>query len=69
MPALNITFTEEELARLRRQARAEGVSMTSLVHGLAVGASERAEHNEAVLTASTRVIGLSQELLRRLADG
>lgn len=68
MPALNIQFTDEELAGLRSQASAQGVSMTSLAHSLVVGHTERAQHNEAVLAASARVISLSEDLLKRLAD-
>jgi hypothetical protein len=68
MPALNIRFTEEELDRLREQARDQGISMTALAHGLCVGRSERAAHNQLVMGASARIMALSEELLKRLAD-
>ena len=68
MPALNIKFTEDELGRLRDQAHSQNVSMTSLAHDLVVGLTERAQHNEMVLSASARVIDLSRDLLKRLAD-
>lgn len=68
MPALNIPFTEEELARLREQAKDQGLSMTALAHGLVVGRSERAEHNQLVMGASARVMHLSEHLLKQLAD-
>ncbi|MFE5325423.1 hypothetical protein ACFRCG_03230 [Embleya sp. NPDC056575] len=32
MPALNIDFTDEELAELRETAKARGVTLKSLVH-------------------------------------
>ncbi len=68
MPALNIRFTEEELDRLRAHAHTENRSMTSLAHDLVVGRTERAQHNEMVLSASARVMHLSSDLLKRLAD-
>jgi hypothetical protein len=68
MPALNISFTEDELARLRAQAQAQRTSMTKLAHNIVVDHTGRAEHNAVVMSASARVIGLSQDLLKRLAD-
>jgi len=68
MPALNINFTPDELGRLRVQAQTQGQSMTSLAHDLVVGRVERAQHNETVMSASARVMTLSQDLLKRLAD-
>jgi hypothetical protein len=68
MPALNIKFTDEELGRLRSQAHARGQSMTTFAHDLIVGQVDRAQHNEMVMSASARVMDLSRDLLKRLAD-
>ncbi|HUZ53656.1 MAG TPA: hypothetical protein VMU94_14160 [Streptosporangiaceae bacterium] len=65
---MNIRFSEDELEGLRRQARVQGTSMTTLAHDLVVGRTERAQHNALVLGASARVMGMSEELLKRLAD-
>lgn len=68
MPALNIKFTDEELARLRKQAEVEDRSMVSLAHDAVVDRSREHEQDRMVIEASTRVIALSEELLERLAD-
>ena len=56
------------MARLREQAKDHGVSMTAFAHGLIVGRSERAEHNQIVMGAASEVVALSSDLLKRLAD-
>lgn len=68
VPALNINFTEDELARLRTQAHAQRTSMSKLAHNIIVERTDSAEHNAIVLGASARVIDLSRDLLKRLAD-
>lgn len=42
--------------------------MTTLAHDLVVGRVERAQHNAMVMSASARVMDLSRDLLKRLAD-
>lgn len=42
--------------------------MTAFAHGLIVGRSERAEHNQIVMGAASEVVALSSDLLKRLAD-
>ena len=68
MPALNIPFTAEELDRLRAQAQAENRSMTSLAHDMIVDNNEQFMQNRMVMAASARVMALSSDLLKRLAD-
>ncbi|MGI9006533.1 MAG: hypothetical protein ACR2FU_10105 [Streptosporangiaceae bacterium] len=68
MPAPHIRFTDEELETLRAHARDQQRSLTSLAHDLVVSGSERAQHAELILGASARVMSLSQDLLKRLAD-
>jgi hypothetical protein len=67
MPALNIKFTDAELAALRRCAAAEGRPVTRLAHDILVLSTTRANHNELVMGAAAEVTSLSRDLLRRLA--
>jgi uncharacterized protein (DUF1778 family) len=68
MPALNIRFTDDELAALKRRAEAEGRPVTRLVHDAAVGETARARLDSEVMAAGAHVIDLSRDLLKRLAD-
>jgi hypothetical protein len=68
MPALNVRFTEAELETLRRRAEAEGVPVTRLAHDVLIQDTARASHDALVMGAAAHVIGLSQDLLKRLAD-
>jgi hypothetical protein len=68
MPALNIRFTDDELKALRHRAEAVGRPMTALAHDVLVETTARANHDAIVMDSAARVIGLSQDLLKRLAD-
>ncbi len=68
MPALNIRFTDTELAVLRSRAAAEGRSMTAVAHDVIVDSIARADHDAKVMAAADHVISLSRDLLKRLAD-
>jgi hypothetical protein len=68
MPGLNITFTDEELARLRKRAKNEGVSMRTMAHDTIVSSDKQAEEDDRVMAAVARVMSLSADLLARLAD-
>jgi hypothetical protein len=68
MHALNIRFTDDELDALRRRAGELGVPVTRLVHDAATGETERAGFDAEVTAAGARVIELSRDLLKRLAD-
>ena len=68
MPALNIRFSDDELAALHRRAETEGRPVTRLAHDVLVESTARASHDALVLDAAERVISLSGDLLRRLAD-
>lgn len=68
MRALNIRFTDEELAALHRRADAEGRPVTRLVHDIVVQSTTRANHDAVVMGAAAEVASLSRDLLKRLAD-
>jgi hypothetical protein len=68
MPALNIRFTDAELAALRHRAEAEGRPVTRLAHDVLVQSTTRANHDAAVMEAAAEVTSLSRNLLKRLAD-
>jgi hypothetical protein len=68
MPALNIDFTDTELARLRERARNEGVSMRALAHDAIVKCNTRAEEDALIWAAYEECKVISAGLLRRLAD-
>ena len=68
MPALNIRFSEDELAGLRQRAEAEGVPVTRLVHDAAMGDTARAVHFARVVTLSDEVARQDADILKRLAD-
>jgi hypothetical protein len=68
MPALNITFTREELALIRERARTEGTTMTALVHDFAVTRTTKDEEDDLIMAAYAQLKVQCGELLRRLAD-
>ena len=68
MPALNITYTDDELARLRARAKAEGRSLSALVHDVSVETTDRAYDDALFMDAAAEVMTLSRDLLKRLAD-
>ncbi len=68
MPALNIRFTDAELAALHRRAEAEGRPVTRLAHDVLVQSTARASHDAIVMSAAAEVIELRRNLLKRLAD-
>jgi hypothetical protein len=65
MPSLNITFTEEELARVRAAAASDDVSLRAFAHEAILAAAS--EHRRRVAEAAHRVAERSAELNRRLA--
>jgi hypothetical protein len=68
MPALNIRFTDAELAALHCYAEAEGRPVTRLAHDILVQSTTRANHDAVVIEAAAEVTSLSRDLLKRLAD-
>jgi hypothetical protein len=68
MPALNIRFTDDEIARLRERAKDEGVSMRTMAHDTIVNSSDRAGEDALIRAAYERVKAISAGLLKRLAE-
>lgn len=68
MPALNIKFTDDELAQLRARAKDEGVSMHTLAHDTLVRCTSQAEEDRLVMETMVRIAEASRGLLDRLAD-
>jgi hypothetical protein len=68
MPALNVEFTDEEMARLRERARSEGTSLKALAHDTVVRCNTRAEEETLIWAAFDRIKVISADLLLRLAD-
>ncbi|MDP9641337.1 hypothetical protein J2S53_001282 [Actinopolyspora lacussalsi] len=64
MPALNVEFTEEEMAQLRDAAGREDKSLRSMAHDAIVSELRRRK----VTAAATRVAGISAGLNERLAE-
>lgn len=64
MPALNVTFTEQEMDQLRDQASKEDVSMKTLAHDAILAEVRRRK----VRAATMRVARISAGLNKRLAD-
>lgn len=67
MPALNIQFTDEEIARLRVRAKREGLSMRTMAHDTIVNADRQAEEDALIWAAYQRAKVISEGLLQRLA--
>jgi hypothetical protein len=64
MPALNVTFTDEEMAAIRDAAAKEGTSLKNLAHD-AVLADVRQREIDALIARTARI---SAGLNRWLAD-
>lgn len=64
MPALNVTFSEEEMAAIRVAAAKEDSSMKQLAHDAVLAEV----HRRAVAAAAVRVARISAGLNKRLAD-
>lgn len=64
MPALNVSFTEEEMEALRDQAAKEDVSLKTLAHDAILAEI----HRHKVAAAAVRVARISAGLNKRLAD-
>jgi hypothetical protein len=68
MPALNVEFTDEEMALLRERAHADGVSLKALAHDAVVGCATRAGEDALIWGAYERAKTISTGLLARLAE-
>ena len=68
MPALNIDFTDTELARLRERARTRGTSMRTMAHDTIVSCTRQDSEDDEIMDAYARNKTISRDLLRRLAD-
>ncbi|NKY89846.1 antitoxin Phd [Nocardia veterana] len=65
MPALNLTFTDDEMEALRAAASARRVSLKAFAHDAVLASSS--EHSLRVGDAARRVAERSAELNKRLA--
>lgn len=65
MAALNLQFTDEEMADLRAAAEREGKSLKAVAHDAVVSAVTSRKH--LVKQAAARVAAISEELNDRLA--
>jgi prephenate dehydrogenase len=65
MPALNLQFTDEEMADLRTTAEREGRSLKTVAHDAVMSVVSSRKH--LVEQASARVAAISAELNERLA--
>ncbi|WP_092527255.1 hypothetical protein [Amycolatopsis arida] len=65
MPALNLQFSDEEMAELRAAAEREGKSLKALAHDAVLGVVSSRKH--LVEQAAAQVAGISRELNERLA--
>lgn len=65
MPALNITFTDDEMDALRAAAEREGLSLKALAHDAIMQRSSR--HKPKVAAIAARIAEDHRELLDRLA--
>lgn len=64
MPALNVTFSEEEMSAIREAAAKEETSMKNLAHDAIL----TEVHRRKVAAAAVRVARISSGLNKRLAD-
>lgn len=64
MPALNITFTDEEMNQIRATTAEEEISLKSFAHDAVLAEVQRRK----VAAATAQVLRLSQGLAKRLAD-
>lgn len=65
MPALNLSFSEEEMNELRAAAEREGSSLKALAHDAVM--ARVSSRKRQVDEAAARVAGVSADLLDRLA--
>lgn len=65
MPALNLTFTDDEMATLRAAASAHQLSLKAFAHDAVLASSS--EHARRVSDAARRIAERSAELNKRLA--
>lgn len=65
MPSLNVTFTDDELERVRVAAASDDVSLKTFAHDAILTAAS--EHKRLVAEAARLVAERSAELNRRLA--
>lgn len=65
MPALNLTFSEDEMEELRAAAAREGSSLKALAHEAVM--ARVSSRKQRVADVATRVARVSDELLDRLA--
>ncbi len=65
MPALNLEFTDDEMADLRAAAEREGRSLKSLAHDAVVRSVSSRKHR--VEEAAARIARISADLNERLA--
>lgn len=65
MPALNIEFSDEEMAELRAAAEREDSSLKALAHAAVM--DRISSRKQQVGEAAERIAGVSSELLDRLA--
>ncbi|MFD8215469.1 hypothetical protein ACFV2U_17440 [Streptomyces sp. NPDC059697] len=56
MPALNIEFTPEEMARLRNRAKITGKSLKEHVHDVTVEEADRIAFVEGAATEAERIL-------------
>jgi len=68
MPALNIEFTDEELALVRAHAKAQGQAMRTYVHDAFLECIRDRDENALAAAAFDEVVDRSRHILRRLAD-
>ncbi|HVW42539.1 MAG TPA: hypothetical protein VHC18_14425 [Amycolatopsis sp.] len=66
MAALNLQFTDDEMADLRATAEREGKSLKAVAHDAVVSAVSTRKH--LVAEAAARVARISEELNERLAQ-
>lgn len=64
MPALNVTFSEEEMEAIRAAAAKEETSMKNLAHDAVLAEV----HRRKVAAAAVRIARVSSGLNKRLAD-
>ena len=68
MPALNIDFTDEELAQIRERAKSRGLAMRTYAHDTVVNCTSSTDKDDRIMAEVARVMRISQDLLRRLED-
>lgn len=64
MAALNVAFSDDEMAELRQTAESEGVGMKTIVHDATI----HSLHERKVRAATVRTVHALAEVNKRLAD-